>query len=61
VDISQKEKKKKSIRNTQFGREKKAITREEGGREGLGRECGQGEGQWGVEGNLIWSWVREKD
>jgi hypothetical protein len=40
-----------------LGREKKAITIGEGGREGPGKEIG---GKGG-EGNLIWYWVREKD
>jgi hypothetical protein len=42
-----------------LGREKKAITSGEGWREGLGKECGGGRG--GVEENLIWYLVREKD
>ena len=31
------------------------------GREGLGRESGWDVGEWEVEGNLIWYWVRKKD
>jgi hypothetical protein len=27
----------------------------------LGRNVDRVGGQWGVEGNLIWYWVREKD
>jgi hypothetical protein len=42
-----------------LGREKKAITSVEGGRD-LGVEVGPGRGSGG-EGNLIWYWVREKD
>ena len=43
-----------------LGREKKAITSGEGGRD-LGRKVdGMGQWWWG-EGNLIWYWVREKD
>ena len=42
-----------------LGREKKAITSGEGGREGLRTECGKVEGGGG-EGNLIWYWVRKK-
>jgi hypothetical protein len=44
-----------------LGRDKKAITSGQGWREGIGRESGHGQGQWGVEGNLVWYWVREKD
>ena len=41
-----------------LGREKKAITSGEGGRN-LG---GEGDGEWWWrERNLIWYWVREKD
>jgi hypothetical protein len=29
-----------------------------GGREGLVRESGLGAGELGIEGNLIWYWVR---
>ena len=42
-----------------LGREKKAITSGEGGRD-LGGKV-DGGGQRGLEGNLIWYWVREKD
>mgnify|MGYP007107459760 CR=1 FL=1 len=42
-----------------LGREKKAITSGEGGRD-LGEKVDGVGGQW-VEGNLIWYWVREKD
>jgi hypothetical protein len=41
-----------------LGREKKANTSREGGRD-LGQKVEGGE--WGGEGNLIWYWVREKD
>ena len=42
-----------------LGREKKAITSGEGGRD-LGGKV-DGVGKWRVEGNLMWHWVREKD
>ena len=42
-----------------LGREKKAITSGEGGMD-LGGKV-DGGGQIGLEGNLIWYWVREKD
>jgi hypothetical protein len=44
-----------------LGREKKAITRGEGGRDQRGK-VDSGEG-WReeVKGDLIWYWVREKD
>jgi hypothetical protein len=41
-----------------LGREKKTIT---SGREGPGRESGQGWSEWEEEGNQIWYWVRGKD
>ena len=43
-----------------LGREKKAITSGEGGND-LGGKVDRVGGQWGVEGNPIWYWVREKD
>jgi hypothetical protein len=43
-----------------LGKEKKAITSEEGGRD-LGGKVDWVVGQWGLERNLIWYWVREKD
>jgi hypothetical protein len=42
-----------------LGREKKAITSGKGGWD-LGGKADRVEGQWGIEGNLIWYWVREK-
>jgi hypothetical protein len=43
-----------------LGREKKAITIGEVGRN-LGEKVDRVGGGWGREGNLIWYWVREKD
>jgi hypothetical protein len=43
-----------------LGREKKAITDGEGGRD-LGRKVDVGEGGERRKGNLTWYWVREKD
>jgi hypothetical protein len=45
-----------------LGKEKKAISSGEGGRN-LGEKVDRVGGQWGEEvgGNLIWYWVREKD
>ena len=43
-----------------LGREKKAITSGEGGRD-LGGKVDRGRGYMRGKGNLIWYWVREKD
>ena len=43
-----------------LGREKKAITSSEGGRD-LGGKVDRVGGSGGGQGNLIWYWVREKD
>jgi hypothetical protein len=44
-----------------LGREKKAITSGEGGREGPGRESGQGWYGVGEEENQVWYWVMERN
>jgi hypothetical protein len=43
-----------------LGREKNAITSGEG-RRNLGGKVDKVRGQLGVEGNLIWYWVRKKN
>ena len=42
-----------------LGREKKSITSGEGGKV-LGGKVYRVVGEWGVQGNMIWYWVRER-